>query len=157
MPTKNSLNSSQLEQHLTEAQTRAEKGDYASAVKAVSEAKTLAPKNIYVLAFEKQVELLSALAAAKSLTDEHRTCARILPLTRRSGGHPGTEIRRGCNKRKKGKGRRAGMAEESVFPARPRVHPQRGVPERPRRDTACVHHRSLELHRQGFREEIRSS
>ena len=73
MPTKNSLNSSQLEQHLTEAQTRAEKGDYASAVKAVAEAKTLAPKNIYVLAFEKQVELLSALAAAKSLTDEQRT------------------------------------------------------------------------------------
>ncbi|HEX7574319.1 MAG TPA: hypothetical protein VF514_14610, partial [Bacteroidota bacterium] len=73
MPTKNSLNSSHLEQRLTEAQTRAEKGDYAAAVRAVGEAKSLAPKNIYVLAFEKQAEQLCALAAAKSLTDEQRT------------------------------------------------------------------------------------
>jgi TonB family protein len=73
MPTKNSVNFSPLEQRLTEAQTRAEKGDYAAAVKAVGEAKSLAPKNIYVLAFEKQAEQLSALAAAKSLTDEQRT------------------------------------------------------------------------------------
>ena len=52
MPTENSLNSSHLEQHLTEARTRAEKGEYAAAVKAVQEAKSLAPKNVYVLAFE---------------------------------------------------------------------------------------------------------
>ena len=73
MPTKDSVNSSHLEQHLTEARTCAEKGDYAAAVKALGEAKSIAPKNIYVLAFEKQAEQLSALAGAKSLTDEQRT------------------------------------------------------------------------------------
>jgi tetratricopeptide (TPR) repeat protein len=72
MPTQNSLNSSDLEHHLSEAQTRAEKGEYAAAVKAVQEAKSLAPKNVYVLAFEKQAEQLSALDAAKSLTEEQR-------------------------------------------------------------------------------------
>jgi tetratricopeptide (TPR) repeat protein len=73
MPTENSSNSSHLEHHLTEAQTRAEKGEYAAAVKAVQEAKSLAPKNVYVLAFEKQAEQLSALDAARSLTEEQRT------------------------------------------------------------------------------------
>jgi tetratricopeptide (TPR) repeat protein len=73
MPTENSLNSSHLEQHLTEARTRAEKGEYAAAVKAVQEAKSLAPKNVYVLAFEKQAEQLSTLDAARNLTEEQRT------------------------------------------------------------------------------------
>ncbi len=73
MPTQNGLNSSHLERHLTEAQSLAEKGDYAAAVGAVREAKSLAPKNVYVLAFEKQAEQLSALDAARNLTDEQRT------------------------------------------------------------------------------------
>ena len=66
MPTQNGLNSSHLERHLTEAQSLAEKGDYAAAVGAVREAKSLAPKNVYVLAFEKQAEQLSALDALPS-------------------------------------------------------------------------------------------
>ena len=74
MPTKNSMDSSHhLERHLAEARTRAEKGDYAAAVSAVREAKSLAPKNVYVLAFEKQAEQLSDLDSAKSLTEEQRT------------------------------------------------------------------------------------
>ena len=73
MPAQNNMDSSHLERHLAEAQTRAEKGDYAAAVRAVQEAKSLAPKNVYVLAFEKQAEQLSELDASKSLTDEQRT------------------------------------------------------------------------------------
>jgi tetratricopeptide (TPR) repeat protein len=73
MPTQNRLDSSHLERHLADAQSRAEKGDYAAAIRAVREAKSLAPKNVYVLAFEKQAEQLNELDAAKSLTEEQRT------------------------------------------------------------------------------------
>lgn len=73
MPTQNNPDSSHLERHLADAQTRAEKGEYAAAVAAVRQAKNLAPKNVYVLAFEKQAEQLSELDSAKSLTEEQRT------------------------------------------------------------------------------------
>ncbi len=73
MPNQNNPDSSHLERHLADAQTRAEKGDYADAVRAVREAKALAPKNVYVLAFEKQAEQLSELESAHSLTEEQRT------------------------------------------------------------------------------------
>jgi tetratricopeptide (TPR) repeat protein len=73
MPTPNTLDSSPLERQLAEAQDRAEKGEYEAAVRAVREAKSLAPKNVYVLAFEKQAEQLNELHAAGSLTEEQRT------------------------------------------------------------------------------------
>ncbi len=73
MPTQNNPDSFHLERHLAEAQSRAEKGDYAAAVSAVREAKSLAPKNVYVLAFEKQAEQLVELETSHSLTDEQRT------------------------------------------------------------------------------------
>ncbi|HMK38187.1 MAG TPA: energy transducer TonB [Bacteroidota bacterium] len=67
------MDSSDLERHLAEAQTRAEKGEFAAALSAVRKAKSVAPKNVYVLAFEKQAEQLNELDASKSLTDEQRT------------------------------------------------------------------------------------
>jgi len=73
MPTTNNLDSSHLERHLAEAQDRAEKGEFDAAVRAVREAKTLAPKNVYVLAFEKQAEQLHELDSAGTLTEEQRT------------------------------------------------------------------------------------
>ncbi|HTY60440.1 MAG TPA: energy transducer TonB [Bacteroidota bacterium] len=73
MPTHDNLESSDLERHLTEAHSRAEKGEYAAAVSAVRKAKSLAPKNVYVLAFEKQAEQLHELETSHSLTDEQRT------------------------------------------------------------------------------------
>jgi tetratricopeptide (TPR) repeat protein len=73
MATQNNLDPSRLERQLAEAQKKAENGNYEAAVRAVREAKFLAPKNVYVLAFEKQAEQLSELASAKTLTDEQRT------------------------------------------------------------------------------------
>jgi len=73
MPTPNTLDSTPLERQLAEAQDRAEKGEYEAAVRSVREAKSLAPKNVYVLAFERQAEQLIELHAAGSLTEEQRT------------------------------------------------------------------------------------
>ncbi len=73
MPTPNNLDSSHLERHLAEARERADKGEYEAAVRAVREAKSLAPKNVYVLAFEKQAEQLIELDTAGTLTEEQRT------------------------------------------------------------------------------------
>ena len=136
MPTHENLESSDLERHLTEARSRAEKGEYAAAVSALREAKSLAPKNVYVLAFEKQAEQLNDLHTSHSLTDEQRTdilesIPSIIERALESARSPGTmtgisslKARRRCHAGQEGKSRGPRMAEEPVLPARPRVHPQ---------------------------------
>ena len=96
MPKQNNLDSTHLERHLAEAQSRAEQGEYAAAVSAVREAKSLAPKNIYILAFEKQAEQLSELDASKNLSDEQRTdilesIPAIIERALESSRSPGTQ------------------------------------------------------------------
>lgn len=59
--------------HLAEAQSRAEGGNYAAALAAIREAKALEPKNVYILAFEKQAEQLGTMESTKSLTDEAKS------------------------------------------------------------------------------------
>ena len=73
MTTKDETGLSPLSKHLGEAQRHAESGNYTGAISAVRQAKTLEPKNIYVLAFEKQAEQLNELSTTKSLTEEQRT------------------------------------------------------------------------------------
>ncbi|MEW6512002.1 MAG: TonB family protein [Bacteroidota bacterium] len=72
MSTKESTASSPVAAHLAEAHSRLMGGNYASALIALKEAKALEPKNVYILAFEKQAEQLGALEATHSLTDESR-------------------------------------------------------------------------------------
>jgi tetratricopeptide (TPR) repeat protein len=55
---------------LTEAHGRAEAGEYDAATDSVRQARERDPENIYILAFEKQVEQLSLLASSNSLTEE---------------------------------------------------------------------------------------
>ena len=65
--------SSRVESHLAEAQSRAEGGNYTGALAAVREAKALEPKNVYILAFEKQAELLGTLESSQTLTDDAKS------------------------------------------------------------------------------------
>lgn len=67
------MGASLVGRHLEEAQSRAESGNYAGAITAVREAKALEPRNVYILAFEKQAEQLNDLKNSASLTDEQRT------------------------------------------------------------------------------------
>ncbi|HXX64081.1 MAG TPA: hypothetical protein VEO56_09810, partial [Bacteroidota bacterium] len=62
MTTKDETGLSPLSRHLGEAQRHAESGNYTGAISAVRQAKSLAPKNVYVLAFEKQAEQLNELS-----------------------------------------------------------------------------------------------
>jgi len=73
MAAQDSVDISHLEQQLSEAATHAEQGNYEAAVKAVRAAKSLAPRNVYVLAFERQAEQLSELHSSRALTEEART------------------------------------------------------------------------------------
>jgi len=58
---------------LSDAHTRAEAGEYRESLVVVREAKALEPRNIYILAFEKQVEQLAELSDMKILSDDQRT------------------------------------------------------------------------------------
>ena len=62
-----------LRRILGEAQTEASAGNYAAAIEAVQRARAQDPENIYILAFEKQVEQLSLLASGETLNEEART------------------------------------------------------------------------------------
>ncbi len=57
---------------LSEAQAKSEAGQYRDALRIVREAKALEARNIYILAFEKQVEQLAELSETKLLSDEQR-------------------------------------------------------------------------------------
>jgi len=57
---------------LSEAQAKTEAGQYREALAVVREAKTLEARNIYILAFEKQVEQLAELSEMNMLSDEQR-------------------------------------------------------------------------------------
>ena len=57
---------------LAEAQARAEAGDYVAATDFIRQARERDPENIYILAFEKQVEQLTLLSANNALTEESR-------------------------------------------------------------------------------------
>jgi len=58
---------------LSTAQNLAEAGNYHDALATVRDAEKLHPRNIYVLAFERQVEQLTELSLAGKLGDEERT------------------------------------------------------------------------------------
>ncbi len=58
---------------LSAAQSKTEAAQYGEALALVREAKALEARNIYILAFEKQVEQLAELAGMKLLSDEQRT------------------------------------------------------------------------------------
>lgn len=73
MGTQKEMASSPVASHLAEAQSRAEGGNYAGALAAVREAKVLEPKNVYILAFEKQAEQLGTLESSQTLTDEAKS------------------------------------------------------------------------------------
>jgi TonB family protein len=60
-------------QKLSEAQAKTEAGQFGDALQMVREAKAIEPRNIYILAFEKQVEQLVELSEAKLLSDEQRS------------------------------------------------------------------------------------
>jgi TonB family protein len=62
-----------LQQRLAKAQSMSESGDYRGALKTLREAKSLEPRNIYILAFEKQVEQLSELTEMHLLSNEQRS------------------------------------------------------------------------------------
>jgi TonB family protein len=62
-----------IAQHLADAFAAAESGNYTDALAHLKEAKALEARNIYVLAFEKQVEQLAEFADLNILTDEQRT------------------------------------------------------------------------------------
>ncbi len=58
---------------LTEAQQRADANDYPGALTMVAKAKTLERRNVYILAFEKQLEQLIGLSSLNILTGDQRT------------------------------------------------------------------------------------
>jgi tetratricopeptide (TPR) repeat protein len=58
---------------LTEAQTKTEAGTYDDALAVVRTAKALEPRNVYILAFERQIEQLIELTRSHLVTDEQRT------------------------------------------------------------------------------------
>lgn len=57
---------------LTTARGRAEEGEYGEALLALRDAKALYPRNIYVLAFERQVEQLTELSSAGTLGPDEK-------------------------------------------------------------------------------------
>jgi TonB family protein len=57
---------------LYQAQAKTEAGQYRDALSVVRESKVLEPRNIYILAFEKQVEQLAELSEMNMLSDEQR-------------------------------------------------------------------------------------
>jgi tetratricopeptide (TPR) repeat protein len=59
--------------YLTKARAEVEAGNYLEGLAFAQKAKGLEPKNIYVLALEKQIEQLVELSAGNALTDEQRT------------------------------------------------------------------------------------
>ena len=61
-----------LQSKLSAAQVKVEAGEYRSALTDIRDAKALEPRNIYVLAFEKQVEQLAEMADHHLLTDDQR-------------------------------------------------------------------------------------
>jgi tetratricopeptide (TPR) repeat protein len=63
----------QLADLLSTARERVEAGEFADALTTVRDAKRLHPRNVYVLAFERQVEQLAELSAAGKLGDDERT------------------------------------------------------------------------------------
>lgn len=63
---------SALAQKLRTAQAFAEKADFRRALSILKEAKRADPTNIYLLAFEKQVEQLNDLTSSNLLSDEQR-------------------------------------------------------------------------------------
>ena len=63
---------SPLASSLAEAQTYAEAGKYSRALKAARQAKTDDPANVYILAFERQLEQLLELSQQDNLTDENK-------------------------------------------------------------------------------------
>lgn len=62
-----------MQQRFSKAQSLAESGDYRAALKAIRDAKSVEPRNIYILAFEKQVEQLAELAEMHLLSNEQRS------------------------------------------------------------------------------------
>jgi len=73
MPVQENRESSLIHLHLSEAHSKAESGDFGGALESVREAKSLEPKNVYILAFEKQTEQLHELASSHSLTEEQKS------------------------------------------------------------------------------------
>jgi tetratricopeptide (TPR) repeat protein len=63
----------QFSGYLEQSHTDVEAGKYLEALASAQKAKDLEPKNIYVLALEKQIEQLIELSAGNALTDEQRT------------------------------------------------------------------------------------
>ena len=61
-----------LQTGLLEAQSRAENGEYKSALDSVRVLKSAHPRNIYVLALEKQLEQLHQLSTSGQLTEEQK-------------------------------------------------------------------------------------
>jgi TonB family protein len=61
-----------LQQGLLEAQDRAENGEYQLAINSIRSVKSDHPRNIYVLAFEKQLEQLHQLTSAGQLSEEQK-------------------------------------------------------------------------------------
>jgi TonB family protein len=72
MTTQDGIRSTPVGHLLTNAHSLAEAGDFTAALAAARQAKTLEPKNVYVLAFEKQTEQLMEFSAAGTLTEEQR-------------------------------------------------------------------------------------
>lgn len=59
--------------HLSAAQGQTDAGKYQEALAILKKAKSVEPKNIYILAFEKQIEQLIEFAEMNILTDEHKS------------------------------------------------------------------------------------
>ncbi len=62
-----------IARHLSDAQAQTEAGKYREALATLKQAKALQPLNIYILAFEKQVEQLIEFAEMNILTDEQKS------------------------------------------------------------------------------------
>jgi len=62
-----------LADQLQDASTLAGHGEYAAALQQVRSVKSVQPENIYVLAFERQVEQLLELTEGGTITEEQRT------------------------------------------------------------------------------------
>jgi TonB family protein len=61
-----------LQHKLAEAQAKTDGGNFKGALATLREAKSLEPRNIYILAFEKQVEQLAELSDMHLLSDDQR-------------------------------------------------------------------------------------
>jgi tetratricopeptide (TPR) repeat protein len=62
-----------IARHLSDAQAQTDAGKYHEALATVKKAKSVEPRNVYILAFEKQVEQLIEFAEMNILTDEHKS------------------------------------------------------------------------------------